>query len=262
MDTFYTNKKQAIRKYFRENPLLYGVGEAVLGALYPRRCPFCDKVLVDQGVRICKGCAARLPWVREPRCKKCGAPIESDTAEYCGICRAGRHVFLENEAAFLYEGEMRDAVLRMKFYNRREYLEFFAQALYVYAGEYLTRIRPEMLLPIPMHSRKKRERGFDQCRILADYLSSLTGLPSPEGVVKRTRYTLPQKGLAREERKRNLKGAFTVLHPEVLPETVLLLDDIFTTGSTLDEMSTVLGKCGVKKVYSLSLCIGRGREVM
>ena len=204
---------------------------------------------------VCRSCREKIPWIREPVCKKCGRAIEDETAELCTSCERNRRPFTEGRGAVSYCREMRESVLRMKFHNHREYLDFYAAVMACTGEAYLKRIRPDAIIPVPMNIRKRRERGFDQCRMLAQKLSARTGIPVEKKVLFRTKNTRPQKGLNRQQRKENLSGAFAVKTDRELPERVLLVDDIFTTGSTIEACCEALMHAGIARIYVLVLCI-------
>ena len=147
----------------------------------------------------------------------------------------------------------------MKFENKREYLDFYAWAMARAGKDFMDRIRPAVLMPVPMHPGKRRERGFDQSRILAEKLGKLTGISVDARSLTRNRFTLPQKDLDVRERKRNLRGAFSVKKGSLLREPVLLIDDIYTTGATMDEIARTLENEGIKRIYFLALCTGKGK---
>ncbi len=245
-----------MRRLWRE------IGHILLDALYPRRCPLCEQILTDRAALACPACAGKLPFLREPLCKCCGRPLAAPEEEYCAECRQVKHAYREGRAVFLYEKRVRVALMRMKFQNRREYADFFAWAMASGARAYLQRIHPDEIVPVPMHRRKIRERGFDQCALLARRLSGRTGIPVREDLLVRSRYTKPQKGLDRTERRSNLSGAFALREGTKPGERILILDDIYTTGSTIDEVSRVLLAGGAKEVYFLTLCIGKGKETV
>lgn len=234
-------------------------GNVLLDLLYPRRCPICEQILEGRAERVCPSCQRRLPYIREPLCKKCGKPLEREEQELCRDCGKARHSFVCGRSVFLYEKAFRRSVNRMKFQNRREYLDFYAQEMAGAGEKYLKRWNPAVILPVPMNARKRRERGFDQSRLLALKLSRLTGIPADTKSLMRIRYTLPQKSLDARQRKENLKDAFALRENAGIPEPVLLVDDIYTTGATIDEISNVLHKNGIHQIYFLVLCTGKGK---
>ncbi len=230
-----------------------------LDLLYPRRCPVCGDILMHKEHLICDRCLPHLPWIRQPRCMKCGKQLESDTREYCATCQQGHHRFVQGYSVLLYEKEIRESVNRMKFENHREYLDFYAAVMAAGARDYLNRVRPAVLIPVPMSKKRRRQRGFDQCALLAQKLSNRTGIPCIVGNLVRTRNTKPQKGLDEKGRQDNLRDAFEVLDPAAIQEPVMLIDDIYTTGATMDELCRTLERYGIKRIWFLTLCSGKGK---
>ena len=234
----------------------------LLDLLYPPRCVLCDRVLerTDRGKGICPACAPSLPWIGKPYCLKCGKPMADERKEYCASCMRREHLYIQGRSVFRYEKQLRASVLRMKFHNRREYLDFFASAMYAYSREFLDKVQPRCVLTVPMHPAKVRERGFDQCLLLGEKLCSRSGLVLASDAIRRSRYTKPQKGLDPAQRRRNLEDAFTPGRTELLREPVLLLDDIYTTGVTVDTICSVLHKMNITQIYVLTLCMSAGGE--
>lgn len=126
-----------------------------------------------------------------------------------------------------------------------------------YGGEAVRRWRPQVLIPVPIHSSRLRRRGYNQASELAWELGRCLHLPVDERLVRRTEHTRPQKELSRRQRKENLQRAFALNKP-VTYTRVLLIDDIYTTGSTIDSIAVLLKRNGVEQVYFLSLCVGGG----
>lgn len=247
-------------------------GDLALSLVYPPRCPLCETVLPlarkvraeDEGgaVRwerplICDDCREKLPYNSGAVCLRCGTYLEDERTEYCRVCASRERSFRQGMSVFLYQGKLRDSLMRMKFHNHREYTRFYADAMKLASEGFLQRTRPSVIVPVPMHERKRRERGFDQCAILARRFSECTGLPVQTDNVVRVRYTKPQKGLNAQERRNNLKNAFSVRRPQELAGPVLVIDDIYTTGTTMDEMAAVLLENGCGPVCFLTLCCAR-----
>ena len=188
----------------------------------------------------------------------CGKPLIRHERELCADCETSGHRFDEGRAVFLYEKGIRLSVNRMKFLNRREYLPFYGTCLFRLFLEMQPFWRAECLVPVPMHPKKRAKRGYDQAVLLARSLSRLNHLPVREDLLVRTRLTESSKKLGKTERRKNLRGVFRVSPETIVPESVILIDDIFTTGATMDEAAFALRKAGTAHVYFLTLCIGRG----
>jgi len=238
--------------------MLRGAYRRMLKILYPDRCPVCDRVLTD-GSLICPQCRARLVSVEEPVCMKCGRQIKDAVQEYCADCVRVRHVFDRGRAVFSYEGEMRRMLYRYKYGNRRDYTEFFAREAAARCGGWIASCGAEALIPVPLHKRKRRRRGYNQAELFAGRLAELLGLPVDAGILARVKDTTPQKKLSDKDRKLNLKNAFKIQSNVIKYNKVLLIDDIYTTGSTLDEAAKVLKQAGVESVFCLCISIGRGQ---
>ena len=227
--------------------------EAAVSLLYPSRCPLCEAILSGQERYVCSACSKALPWIRSG-CLRCGRPVADETKEYCDQCLQETHAFTAGRSTFLYEGPLRDSVIRMKFKNHREYLDFYAAAMAESARSFLKAVHPAALIPVPMYRRKRAERGFDQVLELSERLSERTGIPVLKDAVFRTRGTKPQKGLDVRARRENVRGAFAVQKEKLPDGPVLLIDDIYTTGATIDALCGVLQEAGLHKLYFLTLC--------
>lgn len=184
--------------------------------------------------------------------------MEEEEAEYCRSCRENRIFFDQGRGLYLHQGKVPAAIYRFKFKNRRSYAKVFAREMHAHYGEQLRKWGVSELIPIPLHPERRRKRGYNQAELLAEALSEETGIPAEKKALKRIRRTRPQKNLSRRERAWNLKGAFAVSGNWTPPACVLLVDDICTTGSTLNKAAKMLKGAGVRKVYFLTISIGQG----
>ena len=225
----------------------------VADIFYPRCCPVCQKVLKDQRRMICPECEKVLRPIGHPRCYKCGKPIE--TGEYCRDCQKHRHVYEQGRGIFVYDGIMRRSVTRYKYYGCREYGDFYARAMYRYAQKELREWNPDLIVPVPVHRSKERMRGFNQAADLAERIGKILGIPVAEDVIYKSRETRSQKKLDAEERKKNLRNAFRAAVP-VTGLRILVVDDVYTTGSTVEAMAECLLENGAKAVFFVTLCTG------
>ncbi len=189
---------------------------------------------------------------------KCGKPLSEAEIEYCPDCMRRKHVFEKGRAAFVYDSRMRMSISRFKYHNRREYADYYAEALLRAHGRTLLSWQPDALIPVPIHRSRMKKRGYNQAALVADRIGERLGLPVEKDWLLRVKKTKPQKNLSDAERRENLKKAFQVRDNGVKLKRVVLIDDIYTTGSTLDAAAAALLEAGVEKVYFLSICIGRG----
>lgn len=182
--------------------------------------------------------------------------LSFDTDEYCRDCVTVSHTFDRCISAFVYNDPMQESVFRFKYGNRREYVQFFAQAISEMYKNEIMDLKAEALIPVPLHKNRQEKRGFNQAEILAFKLSDMLGIPVRNDLLIRVKDTEPQKMLSREERRKNLKKAFQLSLCDVKLKRVIVIDDIYTTGSTLDEIAFLLKGAGVREVYGLTLCSG------
>lgn len=225
--------------------------------LYPARCPVCDKIVSPSGANICFACRRKLRMIREPYCLKCGKPLQKEEQEYCLDCSSKKHIFISGTALYEYDS-IQDSLYRFKYEGRQEYAAFFGEEMARYLGERIRKWNADALVPVPIHQRRMRERGYNQAQLLAEEIGARLGIPVRSRLVWRIRNTLPQKGLGPEERQNNLKKAFKICQNDVKLSTIVIIDDIYTTGSTVDDMAKLLMTSGIQKVYYVALAVGRG----
>lgn len=224
--------------------------------LYPSRCPFCGTISKEG---ICGECRQTLPYVGEPCCMKCGKPLEEEEREYCRDCARIARSYDQGKSVWKHTGNVPHAVYQFKFHNKRYYARVFASEMSKQYGDWIRRCKVETIIPVPLHPAKQRKRGFNQAELLARGLGREMDLPVCTDAVFRIRNTKPQKELGGRERQDNLKGAFAVSGRWKAPKTVLLVDDIYTTGSTIHRIAKLLKKAGVQKVYFLTISIGQDK---
>ncbi len=235
------------------------IKNSILDCLFPRRCPVCGEIVEPAGRLICPSCLFRLSPVKNPTCKKCGKEIASAQEEYCADCQRRRHSFEYGLALLNYIEYARRSLSQVKYKNKREYLDFYGAAMVARFGKTLSRIRPDALVPVPIHSSRRRIRGFNQAEVLAESLGNQLGIPVCPEFLIRSRRTQPQKELTPAERLKNLSRAFQAgpIPPGI--RSVVLVDDIYTTGSTAEACTRILKSVGVERVYVLVICIVGGR---
>lgn len=215
----------------------------------PQYCPLCGKK--QEKLQICQECQHRLLYRRSQygQCQRCGT--FGYRAKACPNCRQWPQYFVSNYSAWPYQNEYREVIIAFKFSNQPWLAKCLAkEMLYFLPADY------DVLVPIPLHWSRLRERGYNQSLLLAQELSKLSGLPCREYLV-RTKVTKHQAELSRQERKKNLQQAFAVKNKEnVQKKKVILIDDIFTTGATVLSCGQVLYQAGVKKISSITIASG------
>jgi ComF family protein len=233
------------------------------GLLWPARCAACDDPLDDRATPgFCRSCASAARPVTAPFCAICAEPFQGEiTSSFsCQNCLGRRQQFDFAVAAWLSRGPVRTAIHHFKYGRRLALREPLARLLATGLADPRIAARSDWLLvPVPLHPRRFREREFNQSEELARSLARLSGLPFAR-VLRRTRYTSTQAALRREDRLGNLKGAFALRWraPRLTAgRAILLIDDVLTTGSTANACSAVLRKAGGAEMVAI-LTVARG----
>ena len=231
--------------------------------LYPRHCPVCQRTL-PYGRIVCEKCLLLLPRVREPVCFCCGKPVLSEAQELCYDCRTFPKSFQRGLALFLYNEITRPFMADFKYHNRRFLAYFFSDEIIKTHHSLLLSWHIQAVIPVPVHKNKRKKRGYNQAALLGRELAVRLHLPCYPKLLLRIVDTLPQKHLNPRLRLKNIQNAFCI-NPSLQPlvnhlQTVLLVDDIYTTGSTLEACTRVLHEAGVRNVYVCSVCIGVARD--
>ncbi len=228
-----------------------------LDLIYPRRCPVCDKAVKPFGNLICEECKNKIKYIKAPFCQKCGKELKDKRAVFCYDCAQKEHIYDSGMALFAYPSVV-ESVYRFKYRGRQEYAAYYGERIASILGERILALKPDALLPVPIHKSKKKSRGYNQAEVLADEIGRRLGIPVEKNLIQRVRKTAPMKDLSAQERQNNLKKAFKICHNDVKLSTIIIIDDIYTTGSTVDAIASELRKMGIKHIYYVSLAIGSG----
>lgn len=231
----------------------------LINLLFPRRCPVCGDIVEPSGDLICPSCVFKLSPVRQPTCRKCGKELFSERAEYCFDCSRHERSFESGAALFNYNETAKKSMAAIKYRNKREFLDFYAEMMTYRFRHTIQNWKPDVLIPVPVHPSRRRKRGFNQAEELARRLSKLLRIPVESRLLVRTRKTAPQRELNPQQRLANLKQAFSVNPGRPIPQRVVLVDDIYTTGSTMEACSRALKAAGVQEIHFLTICVGGGR---
>lgn len=242
---------------FRANAQLCATAEAVITLFFPRRCPVCDEPVKPWNALVCRECAPKFTLIKAPRCLKCGKHIGDSGKEYCDDCASHGHLYDCGRALFSYQS-VSASIARFKYRGRREYAAYYASCMADVLGPFISACRADALIPVPLHKSKLKVRGYNQAQVLAEALSALTGIPVRSDLIERVEKTAPMKDLSAAERQNNLKRAFKIRRNDVKLSIIIIIDDIYTTGSTIDAMSREFRKAGVERIYFVTLAIGRG----
>lgn len=213
-------------------------------ALFPPSCVLCGAT-GHGGQDICPACTQDLPRSRN-NCVRCGIPLASTNLDaLCGQCLQRPPPFERVLSPYLYESPMDHLIQQFKYSGRLEMARLLGQLMAQWLAPRLDTL-PEEIIPVPLHRRRLRERGFNQALELARPLARQFSLPLNTQACQRTRFTTPQFGLSAKERAKNVKNAFQVEGP--IGKHVALVDDVMTTGQTVSELAKVLRQAGVEEI--------------
>ncbi len=235
---------------------MINVKETLLSILYPRRCPVCHDIVTPRGHLICQECLKKVSFVQEPTCMRCGKEIASEEIEYCYDCSHHTRSFVRGFALSVYDPVMRESVRWFKNRGRMEYADWYAAAIWQQYGGELRELDIDVVVPVPLHRSRRNERGYNQAQLLARRLAKRLHVPMWPTALKRTRKTTAQKYLGGRERQKNLESVFALGRRSLTGSTILLVDDIYTTGGTAEACTRVLLDAGAAAVYLVSVCIG------
>lgn len=199
----------------------------------------------------CPGCGSSLPWGSFPICHACEAELLEELSTSVHYSKNIKKAW----SCMDYTPLIRKCIKQFKYYNGRNMINIFEKILSgTITSDFISKNDVDLILPVPIHSSKLRDRGYNQAELIAETVSEILDLPFCSSVLLKTKKTHPQTHLKRKARLNNLKGSFLSVFPEkVASKTILLVDDVITTGATLETCGLELCKSGAKKVYGLTL---------
>lgn len=235
---------RSLRSRHQANAVLSKLAGPLLDLLFPLNCAGCDR----GGGVLCGRCREALPGLKAPFCHLCAAP---GGREPCRLCAAEPLAIDGIRAPYLMEGTVRDLVHALKYRDLRAAAAEVGRLLAGYMEA--NPLRVEVLVPVPLHRRRLRERGYNQSELMARELGMRTGIPLDTAAVRRERDTPPQVSTdSRQERRKNMEGAFECSRA-LEGRQVLLLDDVVTTGATMSACAGAIRASGAKSVWGLAL---------
>ncbi len=236
------------------------IADRLVDLLFPPRCANCRRV----GAWLCSQCRAKIVRLEPPWCVRCGQVFEEKTAVpsgraagpggVCSDCRTHPLQIDGLRAAAYYQGPLREAIHRLKYNHSTALAPILAELLVEFLRDYPCPV--DVIVPVPLHPARERARGYNQAVLLARQLAVSQKLPMWYNVVERVRATTPQVELDAAARRENMRDAFTAT-TQVAGVRVLLIDDVCTTGATMEACSTALKRRGAKSVWGLALARGR-----
>ena len=230
--------------------------EPFIDLLLPPRCPCCGQV-VQTKHSLCATCFEKIDFISAPYCKICGMPFETQadiTKNYiCPACAHKKPITRMNRSAILYNEFAQKTVLAFKFGDRTDLTKIFAKWMLAASFDIL-KDGVDLIVPVPLSYLRLLKRRYNQSALLAKELSLLTGIEKNFSALVKIKNTKPQSLLKSNARLKNVKGAYKVKHPQSIKgKKILLIDDVMTTGSTLNECAKTLLKAGALSVDTLTL---------
>jgi competence protein ComFC len=226
--------------------------DPLLAVVFPSACPSCGAALAHptRGP-LCDGCWSALPRHRGALCR-CGIPVPAGLLA-CGRCRRGLQSFSAGASLGPYEGSLKTVIHEFKYRSRRRVAARLAQELLATEPVQAVLEGGEVLVPVPLHPARRRERGFNQAELLAEEVGERTGLPVAGCALVRRKDTAPQAGLSAAERRSNVAGAFAVRRrAQIADRVVIVVDDVLTTGATAQACARALRDAGAAEVRFLA----------
>jgi ComF family protein len=221
------------------------VGQFLLDLIYPPRCPGCGRI----GFAFCDGCRAQVEYIVPPVCRRCGCTLPHEGL--CSSCRTLPSSLDGILAVAVFADPLRQAIHALKYENNTILAAPLGEMM-VDAWRRSGLPKADLIVPVPLHTRRQAERGYNQSGLLARVVGRGLGLPMDDHTLVRLRSTPPQVGLSRTERQQNVEGAFECLGP-LNGKTVAVVDDVCTTGATLEACATALRAGGATDVWAFTL---------
>jgi ComF family protein len=227
--------------------------------IYPTRCHACRNFLSTEGGSdnyFCTDCLNSFSKINPPICHVCGIPFGSISEEnhLCEKCLRKRPFFDSLGAPYIYKGRIMDAIHQMKYAGKTYLADSLGPLMASFAIKWLDTTEGLFIMPVPLHPKRLRERGFNQALLLARAIIPVLGAEIDFLSLRRIIYTRSQTGLNSKEREKNVRRAFTMTGQRKLKgKTVLLVDDVATTGNTMNECARILKKAGIERVFCLAL---------
>jgi len=235
----------------------------LLNFIFPARCFICHGLLdINEG--LCEKCLQKIKFVSEPFCSKCGKPFKTkETFEgvldpVCLDCRDKKIFFEYARSLGNYEGVLRQCIHLLKYRGKKVILKKIDNIVEDLIGDLFCLEKISFVLPVPLHKKRFQERGFNQSTLIANLIGDSYSIPVIEEMLERISFSRPQVALGKKERIKNIKNVFKAsTSPWIKNSIILLVDDVYTTGSTVNECARILKKAGASKVYVFTLAHGR-----
>jgi ComF family protein len=241
--------------------MVYKILQKFLNFIYPPLCVFCKKLIEDENAFLCVECWSKLKFIQEPCCNICSTPLKYKISEndICASCIKQIPLYNKAKAVFVYNDAIAKLIYKFKYYDNTHLSDFFAKIMVKRAGDILNKI--DIIIPTPLHKKRLEIRKYNQSGLLATKISKLSKKQCVVDLLQRKKHVAPQVKLKGERRITNLKSVFQI-NPKYVDKkknlcytnkSYLLIDDVMTTGTTINECVKILLRKGAKSVYALTI---------
>ena len=224
----------------------YALWHRGLDLIFPWLCPGCDGVVCTPG--FCAACWSKVGFITHPHCVLCGDPFLVPAGKLCHQCQQETPFFHSHRSLWTYGPLPRKVIFALKYGRQRTLAPLLARWMMPLALAFPV----DCIVPVPLHPSRLARRGFNQSALIAQSLSSLMGIPLWRRRLFRTWKTFPQGGFSPQQRKYNVYGAFSCHFP-CFQESVLLVDDVYTTGATINACSIALKEAGIRRIHAVTV---------
>ena len=226
---------------------LHTLGWKALDLIFPPRCAGCDQ----WGERYCASCQEKTKLISSPICQICGEPVSGGECSTCRRCRASKLFYTAIRSWAYFEGPLQKAIHKLKYKKDLGLSEILAQPMIQLLAEQKWKI--DLIIAIPLDNNRQRERGFNQSLCIARPIAWSNEIMIKPSAIRRVKITRSQVGLSLEERKNNVADVFCAEQKIVYGKSILVVDDVVTTGSTINSCAAALSKAGALHVYGITL---------
>ena len=246
--------------FFKIKHFLLELKDDILDLVYPQHCPLCQKPLGKEEKDVCADCWRTLAFLPAPFCPYCKSFLEDEETVFEHRCpylsKPEDRKILAAKSLGTLDDYYKKLIHRFKYDKKIPLGKRLAQSLGQVVAQDRDFANCDLVIPVPLHRARHRERGFNQSEILAEGVSQATNLPLAKGILKRKKNTKDQTYLNAQQRAENVRDAFVVTQPEKINDKkVVLVDDVITTGATLNECARMLQKAGAKTIFAVTLAV-------
>lgn len=242
---------------------------ALASVIFPAPCRICDRALTNASrIPVCEDCLGRFERVSDPLCGACGRPFTSEVAAQaveplCRLCRLKYYAFDGARSFAIYDDALFEAIALLKYENVNRLGDWFAGRLVEITLGQAKDWRADIVVPVPLHTERRRERGYNQAELIARPLARRLGLKLESRALVRVKPRPPQLVLSRTERWQVVRGAYAVRERARVDNLrILLIDDVMTTGATLDACARTLKRAGAAAVFGLTVARARSGNIV